>query len=128
MLSLCWLASASGNTCKNKDCLETAGKVYSKADLLAVGEEKLDKANADALAWVIEHESKGKTTAKNPKSTAFGIGQIIKSNRERFALVLGVSPDTTNYEDQLKMTKMYMRTRYGSAVKAKEHWEKHKSY
>jgi trimeric autotransporter adhesin len=104
------------------------GKVYTKDDLLAAGNETLDKDNQAALEWIIQKESNGKVDAKNPTSTAFGVGQLIKANRDRFSAALECKADTTDKESQVKMMKMYIKTKHGSAVKAKAYWEKNNHY
>lgn len=78
--------------------------------------------------WIIAKESSGKTTAKNPNSSAFGLGQLIKANREAYGKRLGISPDTTDYNEQLKLMDAYVKERYGSYAKAKKFWEEHNWY
>ena len=72
--------------------------------------------------WLITKESGWNPRAKNPKSTAFGLGQLIVANRERY---LGKeNADTTNCDAQLCAFRKYVKDRYGTAKKAKEHWLK----
>lgn len=86
-------------------------------------------AEEQALRWLIQKESSGKTTAKNPKSSAFGLGQLIKANRKAYAQRLGIkNPDTTDYDEQLAMMKAYIKERYGDAVRAKQFWERNQWY
>lgn len=81
-----------------------------------------------AERWVIMHESGGRTTAKNPTSTAFGLGQLLIANREHYGKILGVSANTTDYGAQLKMFRMYVRDRYGNAENAQRFWKAHHWY
>jgi hypothetical protein len=78
--------------------------------------------------WIIDKESSGRTTAQNPTSSAFGLGQLIKVNREAYAKRFGFSPDTTDYDEQLKMMDAYVDDRYGSYARAKEFWENNNWY
>lgn len=78
--------------------------------------------------WIIRHESGFKTTAKNPKSSAFGLGQLIRGNRESYGRRLGIDPDTIDYNEQLKMMDLYIKERYGTPAKAKAFWEKNGWY
>lgn len=94
--------------------------------LVPVG-KSIDSEQA-AKQWIIQKESEGKTTAKNPNSSAFGLGQLIRTNREAYAKKLGVDPDTTDYNAQSKMQDMYVKDRYGTYQKAKEFWEKNGWY
>lgn len=82
----------------------------------------------EAKQWIIGKESSGKTTAKNPNSSAFGLGQMIRANREAYAKRLGVDPDTTDYDAQSAMMDMYVKDRYGTYQKAREFWEKNQWY
>lgn len=81
-----------------------------------------------AEQWIIQKESGGRTSAKNPKSSAFGLGQLILSNRQKYARALGVDPWTTNYNAQLQMMRMYIRDRYGSAENAMRFWQRNGWY
>lgn len=81
-----------------------------------------------AESWIIERESGGSVHADNPTSTAFGLGQLLLENRQLYAGKLGVSPDTTDRCAQLKMFRMYVADRYGSADAAKSFWLSHNWY
>lgn len=73
-------------------------------------------------------ESSGRTTAKNPKSSAFGLGQFIKSNRIKYAKKIGVKPDTTDPVEQIAMMRLYIEKRYGSAQEALKFHERNSYY
>jgi hypothetical protein len=82
-----------------------------------------------AEQWIIQHESGSQgVTADNPTSTAFGLGQLLLSNRQKYAAQLGVSPSTTDYNAQLSMMRSYIRDRYGSAEAAMRFWQQHGWY
>lgn len=85
-------------------------------------------AEQAAKKWIIGKESGGRTNAKNPKSTAFGLGQLIEANRRKYAKELGVDPWTTDYNAQSRMMDMYVKERYGSYSQAKAFWEKNGWY
>ena len=85
--------------------------------------------NDPDLAWLISKESGGRTSAKNPKSSAFGVGQLLSANRRQYAAQLGISnPDTTDYAEQLKMMTKYIKDRYGSPKAARTFHQQHGWY
>jgi hypothetical protein len=74
-------------------------------------------------------ESSDRVDADNPKSTAFGVGQLLAKNRQTYAAKLGIkNPDTTDYDEQHKMMDLYVKERYGSYKKAAEFKRKHGWY
>lgn len=75
--------------------------------------------------WIIQRESGGRTTAKNPTSTAFGLGQLLLANRRKY---LGQDYATTDYNKQLGAFRSYVRDRYGSASAARAFWQKNRWY
>jgi hypothetical protein len=81
-----------------------------------------------AEAWIIAHESGGSTTAANPHSSAFGLGQLLLGNRQRIGTILGFAPNTTDFLQQLAMFRYYYRERYGTAERAKAFWQAHGWY
>jgi hypothetical protein len=81
-----------------------------------------------AEAWIIARESSGNVHADNPTSTAFGLGQLLAGNRQRIGGILGFSPNTTDYAQQLAMFRYYVRERYGTAEAAQAFWQSHGWY
>jgi len=81
-----------------------------------------------AEAWIIARESGGSVFADNPTSTAFGLGQLLLANRQYYGRLLGFSPSTTSYSEQLAMFRAYVRDRYGTAENAKAFWQAHGWY
>lgn len=79
-------------------------------------------------AWIIQHESSGSVSADNPRSTAFGLGQLLYSNRVKYGRVLGVDPNTRDYGSQLAMMRLYIKDRYGTAQAAMEFWQRNGWY
>ena len=77
---------------------------------------------------IIFRESTYRTTAYNPSSGAFGLGQLIPLQRERYAKVLHVSSTTTDPCVQVAMFRMYVRARYGTADAALVFWNAHGWY
>jgi tape measure domain-containing protein len=86
------------------------------------------KGLSAAESWIVDHESGNRTTAQNPTSTAFGLGQLLIANREHYGAILGVPANTTNYAAQLSMFRMYVRDRYGTAERAEAFWKAHGWY
>jgi hypothetical protein len=83
-------------------------------------------SEAASLRQIIQHESGGNVHAKNPHSTAFGLGQLLYANRVHY---LGrANAGTTNYQAQLGAMQHYIKDRYGNAQKAWGFWQKHHWY
>jgi hypothetical protein len=74
---------------------------------------------------IIMKESGGDPTARNPSSTAFGLGQLLLDLRQRF---LGANADTVDCGLQLKAFRMYVSERYGTAENAWAFWLGHGWY
>lgn len=75
--------------------------------------------------YIIQHESGGSTTAKNPHSSAFGLGQLTIANRRHY---LGANANTTDPGLQLKAFRGYVHDRYGTAQRAEAFWRSHHWY
>jgi septal ring factor EnvC (AmiA/AmiB activator) len=73
-----------------------------------------------AERWIILRESSGYSTADNPTSTAFGLGQLLLGNR---ILYLGRDYATIDCGRQLWAFRAYVRDRYGTAERAKAFWQ-----
>lgn len=81
-----------------------------------------------AEQWIIGKESSGNVNADNPTSSAFGLGQLLLSNRQSYGRQLGFNPNTTDYGQQLQMMRAYISDRYGSAEAAMRFWQAHGWY
>ena len=80
---------------------------------------------SDAEYFIIMKESGGDPTADNPRSTAFGLGQLLLDGRRHY---LGANYDTTDCGLQLQAFRGYVRDRYGTAENAKAFWLSHGWY
>jgi len=80
---------------------------------------KTHYTNWEYMAEIIAKESGFRPHAKNPVSSAYGLGQLIESNR-----TYGVG--NTDIELQLREAKKYLLKRYGSESKALSFWESNK--
>jgi hypothetical protein len=105
------------------------------SDIQAISDEQLEtasggvKINMNQLSpgerYIIQHESGGSTTAKNPTSTAFGLGQLLIANRRHY---LGANANTTDPTLQLQAFRSYVKDRYGNANRAEAFWKSHHWY
>lgn len=75
---------------------------------------------SEAEDWIIQHESGWIPTAKNPSSSAFGLGQLLKENRVKY---LGDKADSTDCDDQIRAFRGYVKDAYGTAERAKQFWQ-----
>jgi septal ring factor EnvC (AmiA/AmiB activator) len=82
-------------------------------------------ATSDAEYFIIMKESGGDPTADNPRSTAFGLGQLLLDGRRRY---LGDNYDTIDCGLQLQAFRGYVRDRYGTAENARAFWLSHGWY
>ena len=99
----------------DSDELETAhGGVHINMNQLSSSER-----------FIIQHESGGSTTAKNPHSSAFGLGQLLIANRRHY---LGSHANTTDPGLQLRAFRSYVHDRYGNANRAMAFWKSHHWY
>jgi hypothetical protein len=68
-----------------------------------------------AARSIIMAESGGDPTAKNPHSTAFGLGQLLVANRKA---IMGSNYASTDCGDQIAAFSKYTLGRYGSYNRA----------
>ena len=80
---------------------------------------------SDAEYFIIMKESGGDPTADNPRSTAFGLGQLLIDGRRHY---LGANADTIDCGLQLQAFRGYVRDRYGTAENARSFWLSHGWY
>lgn len=107
------LRNAQQQSAANQAALQRGG---TKCDL---------SGTSDAEYWIIMHESGGDPTARNPSSTAFGLGQLLLDLRQR---LLGADYDTIDCGKQLYAFRAYVKERYGTAEAAKAFWLSHGWY
>lgn len=61
------------------------------------------------MTWLINKESSGDPNAKNPKSTAHGLGQLLNSTWKTYG-----KGDRNNPVDQVAAMARYVKQRYGT--------------
>lgn len=81
---------------------------------LAVGVEK-------QIIWA---ESRGWPTADNPRSTAFGCGQLLVRQRRAYAPQCDAHHATLSVEQQMCMFRRYVEDRYDTPEKAWSFWKR----
>ena len=106
---------------------KTNFEILSPEELLRpFGGVKIDMSQLSASeAFIIQRESGGETTAKNPQSTAFGLGQLLIANRRHY---LGGNANTTDPALQLQAFRGYVKDRYGKADRAAAFWRRNHWY
>lgn len=72
---------------------------------------------------VIIHESHWDCTAQNPRSSAYGLGQLLTGTRKDLGFT-----KSTNCFDQVEETIAYVKDRYKTPTKAWDFWKKYQSY
>jgi septal ring factor EnvC (AmiA/AmiB activator) len=98
----------------------------SAAGVVRRGTTKCDSSSAsDAEFNIIMRESGWNPFADNPTSTAFGLGQLVFSQRQAY---LGANADTTDCGLQLQAFRKYVSNRYGTAENAWAFWQAHHWY
>jgi hypothetical protein len=87
--------------------------------------ELMVKRQASCLLWIFNKESHINPKAKNPKSTAKGIGQLLDSTYKNLGLKHSADPIA-----QVVAATAYISRHYGSdgACAAKAFWQKHNYY
>lgn len=78
------------------------------------------------LADIVKRESGFNPTAQNPKSTAYGYAQFLKSTRAAYEKKTGLN--YSNPVHQLAMMYQYVKDRYGSPDAAIAFWNKNHWY
>lgn len=73
---------------------------------------------------IIWAESRGWPTADNPKSTAFGCGQLLFKQRRAYARVCDVHHETLDPEEQMCLFRAYVDERYGTPERAWSFWKR----
>ena len=98
----------------------------SSAGVVRRGNTQCDSSSASNSEYnIIMRESGWNPLADNPSSTAFGLGQLVFSQRQNY---LGSAADTTDCALQLKAFRGYVSDRYGSADNAWAFWQSHHWY
>ena len=86
----------------------------------------LTGARWKALDYIITRESSWNPNAKNPRSSASGLGQFIDANARHY---LGSAPMRKHpFDKQLAAVIRYTSDRYGGLVPARRYWERNNHY
>ena len=88
-------------------------------------DELMTRKQASCLKWILNKESHTNSKAKNPKSSAKGMGQLLDSTYRNIGLKHSADPLA-----QVVATIAYVSRHYGSggACAAKSFWLKHSYY
>lgn len=85
-------------------------------------------SEAAAFVWIIGRESGHNVNAKNPYSTAYGLGQLLDSTERaierRHNMVISVG----DAYSQALGTAYYIQGRYRTPLGAKKFWVRHRWY
>jgi len=87
--------------------------------------ELMTKRQASCLLWIFDKESHLNPNAKNPKSSARGVGQLLESTYQTIGLKHSADPLA-----QVIASIAYISRHYGSdgACAAKAFWQRHSYY
>lgn len=77
------------------------------------------------LQWIIAHESGGNPNARNPSSGAYGIGQFLGHEHDKYGAMGAYSGDAGA---ETRAMLQYISDRYGSPAAAKSFWQSHGWY
>ena len=105
-----------------QDLLET---IDSEQLITATGGFTAADMPADAR-WIMQHESGGRTNARNPSSSAFGAFQMLKATRQQY---MGrANMNSTDLGLQYQGATKYVNQRYGGWTGARRFWQSHHWY
>lgn len=76
---------------------------------------------SDAQRVIVRRESHGNPHAQNPRSSAFGCGQLLTATRVVHGRRLGIDPNTRHPAEQMRLMSSYIDDRYGSDWAALAH-------
>lgn len=85
----------------------------------------LSPSDADDVKWIMQHESGFNPGARNPSSGAYGLGQFLGHEHDKYGAMGAYSGDPTRETHAMLA---YIRDRYGSPAAAKQFWEAHHWY
>lgn len=110
-----------------KDVVTTGtGKARGKKWATAQGWPLVGSKRWKALNYIVSRESGWNPKAKNPNSTASGLGQMINSTAKQY---LGGFPMSKfPFDEQLAAIVKYTDQRYGGLGKAMDFWKSHNYY
>jgi hypothetical protein len=106
--------------------IHTFETLVSEQLATVAGGVKCDLSGLPSAAQsIIQRESGGESTAKNPHSTAFGVGQLLIANRRT---LMGANANSTSCSAQIDAFSKYTKGRYGSFEKALSFHKSHGWY
>ncbi|HEY4056235.1 MAG TPA: hypothetical protein VGM39_06480 [Kofleriaceae bacterium] len=109
-------------------------------ELSTLSDTDLDTAQGGinaAAAWIMQHESGGRTNAgflhsqgrgdgtRGNHSSAFGAFQMIQATRRQY---MGANYQSTDFNTQYRAATHYVQDRYGSWEAAQQFWQRHRWY
>jgi hypothetical protein len=99
--------------------------VNNQVKVSAFVNELMTKRQANCLLWIFNKESHTNPNAKNPTSTAKGVGQLLESTYKNIGLKHSADPIA-----QVVASIAYISRHYGSdgACAAKAFWLRHSYY
>ena len=103
------------NTANTQTATSSANEIHSSTQATTVP-KLTSQAEEEARSWIAAHESSGSYTARNGKY--YG----------KYQLDLAYLKGDLSPANQEKTANQYVLNRYGSWVKAKEHWLSHNWY
>ena len=133
LIAILICSNAIAATCKRCHYTFTGTKfpAYSKPLLDALTfttkrlKIKLSKNEVSALQKILKREnSSGSLHAKNPKSSAFGLPQVLRGTYRGVGVPYGIICPSCQLEVMLK----YVGNRYGTFHQASRHWDRHRYY
>lgn len=86
------------------------------------GLPKLSGKELDAATEIVWRESRFKTTARNKRSSAYGLGQLLRSTQT--AMSRHGYRTTHRGDDQIAAMRKYVQLRYGTFQKALRHHDR----
>lgn len=124
-------SSSAGDSTGSGTTLAKGGTVAQNKNIgkmLASSYGWSDGAQWDALVYIWTHESGWSNTAENPSSGAYGIPQALPPTKMPKAARPPKLGGTSDTGAQISWGLNYIKTRYGSPVKAKTFWDSHNWY
>jgi hypothetical protein len=110
-----------------RDAAKAPGfKQFNSILMTAIEKAGVPDSWAPYIMELVGRESSWNPNAKNPKSTAYGYGQFLKSTRQQYEKKYGIKYNTPL--NQLILTIHYVKDRYGNPVNALKFWDEHNWY
>jgi hypothetical protein len=101
-------------------------KQFNSILMTAIKKAGVPESWAPYVMELVGRESAWNPKAKNPKSTAYGYGQFLKSTKAEYERKYGIKYSSPL--NQLILTLHYIKDRYGNPVNALRFWDEHNWY